>query len=110
MARTLIATVTADNASLVPTAGDATNHHYFVWSPHRILIMRNADASSKTPTIDTPGTVAGNAIANYAPVVAAGAIVKIDTRDPAYRQPLTGWVHVDLSAATSVTLGVLDVG
>ncbi|MCK9928802.1 hypothetical protein MXD62_16730 [Frankia sp. Mgl5] len=110
MARVPITVVTAQNSNLHPTTGDDVNDHSFAWSPHRQLIVRNADASAHPVTVITPGALgkAGLAIADDTRTVAAGATVRIDTRETIYRQA-TGLVHVDLTDDTGITLGVLDL-
>ena len=76
--------------------------------PNRFLYIANADASSKTVTIATPGTVAGLAVADVAVVVAAGkhAIVPLTNL---FRGTL-GRASITYSAVTSVTVRPFELG
>lgn len=76
--------------------------------PGRFLYVNNADASSKTVTIATPGTVKGLAIADAAVVVAAGKHAIIPLAD-VYRGA-TGRASITYSAVTSVTVAVFELG
>lgn len=73
-----------------------------------LLAVTNGDASSKTVTVATPGTVNGLAIADRAVVVAAGTTAYIPIGND-YRDPSTGLAAITYSAVTSVTVAVLRI-
>jgi hypothetical protein len=73
-----------------------------------VLHVRNDDASSKTVTVATPGTVGGLAIADAAQTIPAGGDAFIPLKST-YRDPVTGRAAVTYSAATSVTVAVLQL-
>ncbi|MDX3559069.1 hypothetical protein PV729_46760 [Streptomyces europaeiscabiei] len=73
-----------------------------------VLHVRNDDASSKTVTVVTPGTVGGLAIADAAQTIPAGGDAFIPLKST-YRDPATGRAAVTYSAATSVTVAVLQL-
>jgi len=76
--------------------------------PGRFLYINNADASSKTVTVSTPGTVKGHAIADASLVVATGDHAIIPLTD-VYRGA-TGRAAITYSAVTSVTVAVFELG
>ncbi len=92
-------------SSLVSSAsgGDTTEV-----GPKKFLVIKNADASSKTVTVDTPGTKSGLAIANGSYVVAAGDYCFVPLAD-VFRGS-TGRAAVTYSAVTSVSVGVFELG
>lgn len=92
-------------AALVAAAslGDTTEV-----GPGKFLVVNNADASSKTVTVATPGTKSGFAIADGTYVVAAGKTCIIPLSS-AFRGG-SGRSAVTYSAVTSVTVGVFDIG
>lgn len=69
------------------------------------FVMKNADASSKTATITTPGSVNGLAVADATLVVAAGKTGLIPL-SMLFRGS-TNRATVNYSATTSVTAGVI---
>jgi hypothetical protein len=71
-----------------------------------LLHVRNDDASSKTVTVATPGTVGGLAIADAAQTIPAGGDAFIPLKST---YPATGRAAVTYSAATSVTVAVLQL-
>lgn len=73
-----------------------------------LLVVNNADASSHTVTLATPGTVDGLAVADRAIPVAAGAEAVIPVTDR-YRDSATGRCSITYDAVTSVTVGVIRV-
>lgn len=73
-----------------------------------VLHVRNDDASSKTVTVATPGTVGGLAIADAAQTIPAGDDAFIPLKST-YRDPATGLAAITYSAATSVTVAVLQL-
>jgi hypothetical protein len=110
VARTAITptTVTPAGVDPFPSSGDATNGHTFPWAATRLLAVRNGGGSSLTVTVRANYTVDGLVLPDRTVTVAAGASRIIDTRGAAYQQT-DGGVYVDLSSATSVVLGVLDI-
>lgn len=74
----------------------------------RFLYVNNADASSKTVTIATPGSVKGLAIADATLVVAAGdhGIIPLNN---VYRGA-TGRAAITYSDTTSVTVAPFELG
>jgi hypothetical protein len=73
------------------------------------LVVKNADASSHTVTLVTPGTVDGDlAIADRAVVVAAGKTELIPLT-ATYRNPATGRANITYDAVTSVSVAVIRV-
>lgn len=73
-----------------------------------VLHVRNGDASSKTVTVATPGTVGGLAIADASQVIPAGGNAFIPLKST-YRDPATGLAGITYSAVTSVTVAVLQL-
>jgi len=71
------------------------------------LEVLNSDASSKTVTIATPGTVGGLAIADRAVTIPAGERWKIPL--PRMYAGTDGQAAITYSAVTSVTVGVFKV-
>lgn len=86
--------------ALTPAGGGDT----LVAEQGAVLLVRNADASSKTVTIVTPGTRSGLAIADRAVVVANGTTAAIPLAPSLYEDDATGLVSLTYSAVTSVTL------
>lgn len=82
--------------------------HSFGNNGRRLLHVVNGSAGPVTVTVPTPGTVDGNAIADRAVVVVAGGDMFIGPFSGAYQQS-DGSVHVDYSAAASVTVALLEV-
>jgi hypothetical protein len=76
--------------------------------PGKFLVVLNGDASSKTVTIDTPGTVSGLAIAQATYVVATLDTCIIPLAN-VFRGS-TGRASITYSAVTSVTVGVFELG
>jgi hypothetical protein len=73
-----------------------------------VLHVRNDDASSKTVTVATPGTVGGLAIADAAQTIPAGGDAFFPLKST-YRDPATGRAAITYSAVTSVTVAVLQL-
>ncbi|MFJ2002178.1 hypothetical protein [Streptomyces chartreusis] len=76
--------------------------------PNRFLYVNNGDASSKTVTVATPGTVKGLAVAEATLVVAAGDHGILPLNDDVYRGP-TGRAAITYSAVTSVTVACFEL-
>lgn len=72
----------------------------------RILIVKNGDASAKTVTVATPGTVKGLDIAEASKAITAGGIWVLPLADE-FRNSV-GRATVTYSAVTSVTLAVVE--
>ena len=73
-----------------------------------VLHVKNGDASSKTVTLATPGTVAGLAVADAQQVIPADGEAFIPLKS-VFRDPATGRAAITYSAATSVTVAVLQL-
>jgi hypothetical protein len=73
-----------------------------------VLHVRNDDASAKTVTVATPGTVGGLAVADAQQVVPADGDAFIPLKG-AFRDPMTGRAAITYSAVTSVTVAVLQL-
>ncbi|NUT96729.1 MAG: hypothetical protein HOY78_32380 [Saccharothrix sp.] len=75
--------------------------------PNRFLFVKNADASSHTVTLATPGTVQGLDVENPAVVVGAGksAVVPL----PRLLRGSNGMAALTYDAVTSVTVAVLEL-
>ncbi|MET9516389.1 hypothetical protein [Streptomyces sp. NPDC002994] len=76
--------------------------------PGRFLYVKNADASSKTVTVATPGTVSGLAIPDVAVVVAAGKSAVLPLA--AVFRGASGRASITYSAATAVTVAAFQLG
>lgn len=72
--------------------------------PRGVLIVRNADASSKTVTVVVPGTKYGQALADITKSIAAGAFAIFGPFDSDLANASTGKVDITYSAVTSVTV------
>ena len=73
----------------------------------KLLFVRNADASDKTVTLTTPGTVDGLAIADRAITVTAGTTKAVRLLKSLYGNA-DGQVAIAYSAVTSVTVAVVQ--
>lgn len=72
-----------------------------------VLLVKNADASSKTVTLETAATYRGLAVADVAVVVAAGKTATIPLGPKALYAQANGRVNLTYSAVTSVTVAVI---
>ncbi|MEV7011550.1 hypothetical protein [Streptosporangium sp. NPDC051022] len=115
MARTPITPTALGATGVIPadvaTAVNFTDGNSFVWRKGRQVYVANADDTTLTVTIPTPGTVGaqGLAIADGTFTVAAGKGRLLPSLGPEYRQP-DGNVHLNYSGADSaVTAAVLDM-
>lgn len=111
MARTVLAAQQVSRAGLTPvfSAGNADGH--FVPNDGRVILeVKNTSASPVNVTVQTPGTVDGNAIADLVVAVPATSGDKMIGPFPAsiYNQA-DGSIYVDLSAATGVTVAAVRV-
>ncbi|MFF7310556.1 hypothetical protein [Streptomyces sp. NPDC008137] len=73
-----------------------------------VLHVKNGDASSKTVTLATPGTVGSLAVADASQVIPADGEAFIPLKS-VFRDPATGRASITYSAATSVTVAVLQL-
>lgn len=73
-----------------------------------LLIVKNADSSSHTVTLVTPGTVNGLAVADRTVAVAASKTELIPLNSD-YRNPTTGRASITYDGVTSVTVAVVRV-
>ncbi|MDQ3580002.1 MAG: hypothetical protein M3443_20875 [Actinomycetota bacterium] len=114
MARTVITKISPVRAGVAITtltAVDATaspNGMSYLSDGTELVIIKNADAAPHTATFDIPTTVDGQAVTDKTVTIAAGATVVAGPFGPEYRQA-TGHVHLNFDAATSMTVGVLNV-
>jgi hypothetical protein len=72
------------------------------------LHVKNGDASAKTVTIATPGTVGDLAVADASQVIPAAGNAVIPLKST-YRDPATGRAAITYSAVTSVTVAVVQL-
>jgi hypothetical protein len=73
-----------------------------------VLHVRNGDATSKTVTIATSGTVGNLAVADAQQTIPASGSAFIPLKS-AFRDPMTGRASITYSAVTSVTVAVLQL-
>ena len=71
-----------------------------------VLHVRNGDASAKTVTVVTPGTVGDLAVADAVQVIPAAGSAFIPLKG-VFRDPATGRASITYSAVASVTVAVL---
>jgi hypothetical protein len=115
MARTDISAVQAvTTAGITPTfdAANASGGQMFANNGRRILRVKNGSGSAVTVTVNIPATLDGVAPANGGKQITVPATTGDMVIGPfpstTYNQA-DGKVYVDFSAATSVTLAVLEV-
>ncbi|ALG07657.1 hypothetical protein [Kibdelosporangium phytohabitans] len=113
MARTEITrqTPVRSGAALALAAVDASaspNGMFYKSDGTELVVVKNADASSHTMTVDIPVTVDGQAVTDKTVTVAAGATVIAGPYGPEYRQA-DGSVYLNFDSATSMTVGVLAI-
>jgi hypothetical protein len=73
-----------------------------------VLHVRNGDASAKTVTVATPGSVGDLAVADAQQTIPASGSAFIPLKS-AFRDPMTGRAAITYSAVTSVTVAVLQL-
>lgn len=73
-----------------------------------VLHVRNGDATAKTITVATPGTVGDLAVADAQQSVPASGQLFIPLKG-VFRDPVTGRAAITYSAVTSVTVAVLQL-
>ncbi|MFC8124657.1 hypothetical protein [Streptomyces sp. NPDC057302] len=74
-----------------------------------LLIVRNGDATSKTVTLATPGTVGDLAVADAVQAIPASGTAMFALKASAFRDPVTGRAAITYSAVTSVTVAVVQL-
>lgn len=82
----------------------------FTNTQKEVLIVKNASASPINVTIKIPVTVDGKAVASLVVAVANGTTKVIGPFPKAVYNDTDGMVHFDLSAITTVSVGVLQIG
>jgi hypothetical protein len=88
----------------LPDSADGTNGNKFRWYKNAYLEVENGGGASITVTINTPGTVDGQAIDDLAVSVPAGARKKIGPFTGTFLQS-DGYVWATFSAVSSVNIG-----
>lgn len=97
-------------AGLTPAfAAAAGGGDEFVNTGNEYVEVINGDATEKTVTVVTPGTVDGLAIADRPVVIAAGARAKIGPFPTGTYNNSASKVQLTYSAVTSVTVGVFSL-
>jgi hypothetical protein len=111
MARTALTPQDVARTGIVHTfaAVDAANGNKFTNDGRCCLYVKNGGVGSIDVTIDTPGTVDGNAVANLVVAVGAGVNKLIGPFPPGIYNQSDGNVNVDYSGGTSVTAAVIRV-
>lgn len=106
MARTALAVQQISRAGITPSYSAANaDGHSVLNSGKEFLHVKNGSGSSINVTVQTPGTVDGQAIADRVVAVGAGAEKMIGPFPPdTYNQPGTNTLYVDFSAVTTVTV------
>jgi hypothetical protein len=112
MARTALTKQQTLNTGLTPvfSAGDAANGHSFLNDGHQFLYVKNGGGSSINVTIQTVAKLAGLSLAALVIAVPNAQERMLGPFDPAVFNQADGSVYADLSAATSVTVGVFQAG
>jgi len=91
-------------ATAAAVAGDQ-----FLNDGRQLLYVKNVNASSRTITVATGGTILGLAIDNVAFAVAQNAEKIVGPFNPQYFNDSSGYVQVTYSAETDVTVAVVSV-
>ena len=91
-------------ATAAAVAGDQ-----FLNDGRQLLYVKNVNASSRTITVATGGTVLGLAIADVSFTVAQNAEKIVGPFNPQYFNDSSGYVQVTYSAETDVTVAVVSV-
>lgn len=113
MARTLITKQNLSRSGSVPTfaavdAAASPNGMAYDSDGTELVLVKNADASPHTMTVDIPVTVDGQTVTDKTVAVAAGATVFAGPFGSEYRQS-DGRVHLNFDSATSMTIAVLNL-
>ena len=112
MARTTLTKQQVLNTGLTPvfSAGDSANGHNFVNDGHQMIYVKNGGGSSINVTVNTVGKLAGLSLAAQVIAVPNAQERMFGPFDPTVFNQADGTVYIDLSGATSVTVGVFQVG
>jgi hypothetical protein len=112
MARTLITVqeVSRDGISASYVSFDQANGMEFDCTGREHVHIKNTNASGRTLTIDTPGTIDGQAVANRTVAIpGTTGDKKIGPFPPALYAQANGRVYLDIDVGTNVTIGVFRV-
>ena len=108
MARQSLSVQDIARSGLSPSYSSAVGDGHSVQNNGRVFIhVKNGDSSSKTITIQTPGTVDGLAVADRDVSIPAGEERMIGPFPPGQYNQSDGDIYVDYSATTSVTIAAL---
>lgn len=110
MARGTITVQTISRSGLAPTyaAADSVNGQQFYNDESTFLHVKNGGGGSINVTLNTPGTVDGLAVGDLVVAVGAGAEKMIGPFPPGIYNN-SGYVYVDYSGATSVTVAAFKL-
>lgn len=97
--------IQADGGAAAAGGGDS-----FANTGRELLVVKNADASSKTVTVDYVPTQDGQAVTDKAIAIPAGQTFVIGPFPPSLYNDAAGRVNITYSAVTSVTVKVVRVG
>jgi hypothetical protein len=92
----------------LPTIPTATHGNKFLYDKKAWLEVNNGSGAQITVTINTPGTLDGQAIDDLVVNVPAGARVAIGPFTPTFVQS-DGYVWAVFSSVTSITIGAFRV-
>ena len=101
----------AVRTGVTPTYNSASaNNNTFANDGHTIIEVKNTSGSPINVTIETPGTVDGNAVADLVVAVPATSGDKIiGPFPPSIYNQTGGVIYLDWSATTNVTVAVIRV-
>lgn len=95
-------------AGTVPSYAAATSGgDEFQVDTHTFLHVKNADSSSHTVTVVTPGTIGGEAIGDAVVAVPATSEKMIGPFDPEIFRGSDGLAQINYSAVVSVTVAAI---
>lgn len=110
MARSALTYQQIDRDGVVPSYASANADGNSLANDGRMFLhVKNGSGSSINVTVETPGTVDGNAVADKVVAVAAGSEKMIGPYPPDVYNQSDGTMYIDYSAVTSVTVGVLRI-
>lgn len=110
MAATLTAQTAKIGGTAITYAPATSGGDTFKPGDDVVLMVKNGDASTHTPTVAVPGnTKYGQANPDVAVAVAAGAEMAIGPFPQDLADPADGLVHVTWDAVTSVTVALVRV-
>ncbi len=108
MARQSLSVQDIERSGLEPSYSSAAGDGHSFQNNGRVFVhVKNDDGSSKTITIQTPGTVDGLAVADRTVDIPAGEERMIGPFSPGQYNQSDDTVYVDYSATTSVTIAAL---